>query len=83
MMNNLLVLTTYQQLMLISDNAAKSGMTLPAGGSAARRRAPDQICRRPALFCLEGDLMPFSSSTHGEGSALYARKLPAFTDRSR
>ena len=31
-------------------NVAKSGTVLSAGGTAARRRAPDQICRRPALF---------------------------------
>ena len=28
----------------------KSGMILSAGGTAARRRAPDSICRRPARF---------------------------------
>ena len=41
------------ELQFFLDNVPKSGMTLPAGGSAARRRAPNQICRRPALFCLE------------------------------
>ena len=30
------------------DSVAKSGMTLSAGDFVARRRAPDQICRRPA-----------------------------------